>query len=94
MKAPPFAYVRAQTLGEVFELLETHGAGAKLLAGGQSLLATLNLRLSAPELLIDITRIPGLSGIKVADGKEIKALPTQQKSAIVGFAYAIASAQV
>jgi len=77
MKAPPFAYVRAQTLGEVFELLETHGAGAKLLAGGQSLLATLNLRLSAPELLIDITRIPGLSGIKVADGKvSIGALTT------------------
>lgn len=77
MKAPPFAYVRAQTLGEVFELLETHGAGAKLLAGGQSLLATLNLRLSAPELLIDITRIPGLSGIEVADGKvSIGALTT------------------
>src|SRR5258706_3360825 len=77
MKAPPFAYVRAQTLDEVFGLLETHGAGARLLAGGQSLLATLNLRLSAPELLIDITRIPGLAGIKVADGKvSIGALTT------------------
>jgi carbon-monoxide dehydrogenase medium subunit len=77
MKAPPFAYVRAQTLAEVFELLESHGAGAKLLAGGQSLLATLNLRLSAPELLIDITRIPGLAGIRVADGKvSIGALTT------------------
>ena len=77
MKAPPFAYIRAKNLVEVFELLETHGEGARLLAGGQSLLATLNLRLSAPELLIDITRIPGLAGIKVADGKiSIGALTT------------------
>ncbi len=67
MKAPPFAYVQAKSLAEVFELLETHGDGARLLAGGQSLLATLNLRLSSPELLIDITRIPGLTGIKVGN---------------------------
>src|SRR5258705_2089782 len=87
MKAPPFAYVRAQTLVEVFELLETHGAGAKLLAGGQSLLATLNLRLSAPEILIDISRIAELSGIKVAGGKiHVGALTTHaeiEKSAEV-----------
>lgn len=69
MKAPPFAYIRARTLAEVIQLLETHGDGARLLAGGQSLLVTLNLRLSSPELLIDITGVPGLSGIKVADGK-------------------------
>ena len=85
MKAPPFAYVRAQTLVEVFELLETHGAGAKLLAGGQSLLATLNLRLSAPELLIDITRISGLSGIRIANGKvSIGALTTLWKKCYEG----------
>lgn len=69
MKAPLFAYIKARSLLEVFELLDTHGDGAKLLAGGQSLLAALNLRLSSPELLIDITHVPGLSGIKVADGK-------------------------
>ena len=69
MKAPPFAYVRARTLAEVFQLLETHGDGARLLAGGQSLLVTLNLRLSFPEVLIDITGVPGLSGIKIANGK-------------------------
>ena len=69
MKAPPFAYVRARTLVEVFDLLETQGDGARLLAGGQSLIATLNLRLSAPTVLIDITRIPGLAGIKVEGGK-------------------------
>jgi carbon-monoxide dehydrogenase medium subunit len=68
MKSPPFAYIKAQSLAEVFELLETHGDGARLLAGGQSLLATLNLRLSSPEILIDITGIPGLAGIAVENG--------------------------
>ena len=69
MKAPPFAYVRPETLAEVFELLETYGDDARLLAGGQSLLATLNLRLSSPSVLIDITRIAGLSGITVGNGR-------------------------
>ncbi len=69
MKAPPFAYIKAKTLAEVFQLLETHGDDARLLAGGQSLLAALNLRLSSPSILIDITGIPGLAGIAVANGK-------------------------
>ena len=68
MKAPSFAYVRARSLAEVFDLLETHGEKAKLLAGGQSLIATLNMRLSAPELLIDISRLTEISGIQVRDG--------------------------
>ena len=69
MKAPPFAYIKAKTLAEVFQLLETHGDGARVLAGGQSLIATLNLRLSAPELLIDITGLDELAGITVAANK-------------------------
>jgi carbon-monoxide dehydrogenase medium subunit len=68
LKAPPFAYIRARSLAEVYDLLETHGENAKLLAGGQSLLAALNMRLSSPALLIDITRLAGLSGIAVHDG--------------------------
>ena len=68
MKAPPFAYARARSLAEVFDLLEKHGDGAKLLAGGQSLIATLNMRLSNPQLLIDISRLTELSGIQVLDG--------------------------
>jgi carbon-monoxide dehydrogenase medium subunit len=68
MKAPLFAYVRARSLAEVFDLLERHGDRASLLAGGQSLLATLNMRLSSPELLIDITRLTGLSGIVMRAG--------------------------
>ena len=68
MKAPSFAYARPRSLAEVFALLEAHGDGAKLLAGGQSLVTLLNLRLSAPEVVIDITRVPGLSGIQSVDG--------------------------
>jgi carbon-monoxide dehydrogenase medium subunit len=77
LKAPSFAYVRARSLAEVFDLLEEHGDRAKLLAGGQSLIAALNMRLSAPELLIDISRLTELSGIQVRDGKaRIGALTT------------------
>lgn len=64
MKPAPFAYVRARTLEEAFDLLEEHGDNAKILAGGQSLMATLNMRLSAPDLLVDIGRIDGLAGIE------------------------------
>jgi carbon-monoxide dehydrogenase medium subunit len=69
MKPAPFAYVRAQSLDQVFDLLDEHGDDARILAGGQSLMATLNMRLSAPEVLIDINHIDGLSGIDVNDGK-------------------------
>ena len=65
MKAPAFGYVRPTALNEVFGLLKTHGDEARLLAGGQTLLATLNMRLSEPALLIDINNIPELSGITV-----------------------------
>ena len=63
MKAPPFAYARARHLAEVFDLLERHGEAAKILAGGQSLMPTLNMRLSSPELLIDISRIQEHAGM-------------------------------
>ncbi len=79
MKAPAFAYAKPATLREVFELLQHHGDGAKILAGGQSLLASLNLRLSSPELLIDITGLQGLTGIRVEDGRvRIGALTTHR----------------
>jgi carbon-monoxide dehydrogenase medium subunit len=44
MKAPSFSYVKPGSLGEVFDLLERHAERARVLAGGQSLLASLNLR--------------------------------------------------
>ena len=66
MKAPSFAYVKPQSLAEAFEALER--PGAKVLAGGQSLVPTLNMRLSSPELLVDITGLPSLRGITLEQG--------------------------
>jgi carbon-monoxide dehydrogenase medium subunit len=63
VKPAPFAYTKAKTLKEAVMLLARHKDEARLLAGGQSLIATLNMRLSAPELLIDINGIKNLNGI-------------------------------
>src|SRR6187402_1039526 len=54
---------QAKTLKEAVTLLAKHKDDARLLAGGQSLIATLNMRLSAPDLLIDINGIKNLNGI-------------------------------
>lgn len=75
MKPAPFAYSKAHSLDEAIALLGEHADGARLLAGGQSLLATLNMRLSAPRILIDINGIPSLDRIDHHDDKiEIGAL--------------------
>ena len=68
MKASAVDYVRAASLPHALALLADHGDTAKLIAGGQSLLPALNLRLSAPALLIDIGRLPELQGVTVANG--------------------------
>lgn len=65
MKAAEFDYIKPSTLEQVFELLQEHGDEARLLAGGQSLLATLNMRLSEPGIVIDITGLKALRGISV-----------------------------
>lgn len=64
MKAPAFAYARARTLDEVFDLLHRHGDDAKILAGGQSLLPAVNMRLAQPAVLIDINGLPGLAEVE------------------------------
>jgi 2-furoyl-CoA dehydrogenase FAD binding subunit len=64
----------------VTELLAEHGDAARVLAGGQSLLAMLNLRLLEPSMLIDINRIPELAEIREAGGKvEVGAAVTQNR---------------
>jgi aerobic carbon-monoxide dehydrogenase medium subunit len=68
MKPSPFAYAKPSSLDQVFDLLAAHGDGTKLLAGGQSLIPTLNLRLSSPSLLIDLNGLSQLSGIAVEGG--------------------------
>ena len=65
MKAPKFSYVRAESVEQVLRLLDEHGDEARILAGGQSLMPTLNMRLSQPRLLIDINRLEALKGISL-----------------------------
>ncbi len=75
VKPAPFAYAKAKSLDHAIELLARPDGEARLLAGGQSLIATLNMRLSAPKLLIDLNGIGGLAGIAVKNGTvEIGAL--------------------
>jgi len=64
VKAPAFAYAKPRALSEAFELLDRYGERARVLAGGQSLIPSLNMRLSAPEILVDIGALP-LRGIVV-----------------------------
>jgi carbon-monoxide dehydrogenase medium subunit len=64
MKAPAFDYIRVATTAEACAALARHGPDARLLAGGQSLLPAMNLRLASPSMLIDIGRIGGLDGIE------------------------------
>ena len=68
MKPAPFAYAKARSVEDAVKLLGQHGEGARLLAGGQSLMATLNMRLSQPSILIDLNGISGLDGIAVNGG--------------------------
>jgi aerobic carbon-monoxide dehydrogenase medium subunit len=65
MKPRGFEYSRPRSLSEAFALLEEYGEGASILAGGQSLMPTLNMRLSAPAILVDVNTIEGLSGIEL-----------------------------
>lgn len=67
MKPAPFEYFRPETIDEAVALLDRHGDGARLIAGGQSLVPTMNLRLAAPDVLIDISRMPQLHGWKKID---------------------------
>lgn len=83
MKAAAFDYRRVDTVPAAIAALREAGPDARVLAGGQSLLAALNFRLSAPTLLIDIGRIEGLRGIAAtpAGGLRIGALVTHAEIA-------------
>jgi CO/xanthine dehydrogenase FAD-binding subunit len=68
MKPPPFDYHAPRALDEALALLERHGDEAKILAGGQSLIPMMNMRLASPGVLVDINRIPDLTGIGTDNG--------------------------
>src|SRR5215207_7918725 len=63
-----FDYVAARTVSEAVELLARHGDEAKLLAGGQSLIPIMKLRLAEPAVLVDISRIPELAYVREENG--------------------------
>jgi len=68
MKAAAFNYEKVNTIQEALRLLELHNGNAKLIAGGQSLLPSLNMRLSNPEILVDLQGVSELKGISEANG--------------------------
>jgi CO/xanthine dehydrogenase FAD-binding subunit len=65
MKPPPFAYERPESVAAALEVLAANGERAKVLAGGQSLVALMNLRLASPEVVVDIGRLDDLRYVKV-----------------------------
>jgi aerobic carbon-monoxide dehydrogenase medium subunit len=70
MKAPAVDYVRPRSLAEAVDLLARSGGEGQVLAGGQSLVAMMNLRLASPGLLIDIARLPELTAVS-DDGNSV-----------------------
>jgi carbon-monoxide dehydrogenase medium subunit len=69
MKLPRFEYVAPHSLKEVLASLAAAKGGAKLLAGGQSLLPTMAFRLAAPSLLVDLRNVPELDRIEINEGR-------------------------
>jgi carbon-monoxide dehydrogenase medium subunit len=68
VKAPAFDYVRVRSLDQAISLLGEHGESGRIIAGGQSLVPALNLRLLGPSVLIDIGALAELRGVSVANG--------------------------
>jgi carbon-monoxide dehydrogenase medium subunit len=88
MKPAPFEYHRPASLAEAFDLLERYGDDGRILAGGQSLVPALNMRLATPRAVIDINRLPGLDAIRLApEGLVLGALARHEaveRSPLVG----------
>lgn len=78
MKPRPFDYMRPDTIEEAVAVLAEHGDAARVLAGGQSLVAMLNLRMADADILVDIARIKELNDIRdLGDKVEVGAAVTQ-----------------
>jgi 2-furoyl-CoA dehydrogenase FAD binding subunit len=78
MKPPSFDYARCDTVDDALELLGEHGDEARVIAGGQSLMAMLNMRLLKPSILVDIADLNDLRYVKESSGfVEIGATATQ-----------------
>jgi CO/xanthine dehydrogenase FAD-binding subunit len=72
MKPAPFKYVAARDLAQALALKADYGEEARFLAGGQSLVPTMNFRLTQPAVLIDINPLADCSGVRMADGGMVR----------------------
>jgi aerobic carbon-monoxide dehydrogenase medium subunit len=72
MKPAPFQYVAAQTIEQALQLKAEHGDEARFLAGGQSLVPTMNFRLTQPAMLIDINPLTELAGVGIGAGERLR----------------------
>ncbi len=81
MKPAPFEYHAPRALDEALDLLARHGAEAKVLAGGQSLVPLMNMRLARPALVVDVNRVAGLGEVRpVGDGGLALGALTRQRT--------------
>src|SRR5256886_17171764 len=69
MKPAPFQYAAPESVEETVALLHAYGTDGKLLAGGQSLVPLLNMRLARPSVIIDLNRVKGLDYIRQENGE-------------------------
>lgn len=80
MKPAPFEYFAPTSLDGALELLAEHGDEAKLLAGGQSLVPTMNFRLARPAVLVDLNRVPEMAFVQASPGALTVGAMTRQAS--------------
>jgi carbon-monoxide dehydrogenase medium subunit len=99
MKPAPFEYYAPTTLAEALDLLARYGDAAKILAGGQSLMPLMNMRLAQPRLIVDINRLPDLAYLSTAaDGAlAVGALTRQrtiERSSLIQTRYSVLAAAI
>lgn len=80
MKPPPFDYQAAQSVDQALDLLAQQGAGAKILAGGQSLIPVMNFRLARPAVLVDLNPVGELDFVRESNGDLIVGALTRQRA--------------
>jgi CO/xanthine dehydrogenase FAD-binding subunit len=80
VKPAPFAYYDPRTVDEAVSLLAQHGSDAKVLAGGQSLMPLLNMRLARPAVVVDVNRVDGLDYIRQENGTLAIGALTRQRA--------------
>jgi aerobic carbon-monoxide dehydrogenase medium subunit len=71
MKSAPFSYVRPDSIQEALSVLDQHAGGARVLAGGQSLVPMLQMRLMQPDALVDINRLDGLDEVRALGAETV-----------------------